>query len=101
MSTSKLYPVKQDAKNRTHYSSDVYEKMYRESIDDPENFWAEQGKRIDWMTPFTHVKDTSFQKQNLHIEWYKDGILNASVNCLDRHLDARGDQTAIRKLNQR
>lgn len=95
MSTSKLYPVKQDAKNRTHYSSDVYEKMYRESIDDPENFWAEQGKRIDWMTPFTHVKDTSFQKQNLHIEWYKDGILNASVNCLDRHLDARGDQTAI------
>ena len=69
--------------------------MYQESIESPDNFWAEQGKRIDWIKPFSQVKDTSFSAQNLHIEWYKDGVLNASVNCLDRHLATRANQTAI------
>ena len=95
MSTVKLHPVKSDAKSRTKYPLDVYEKMYQESIESPDNFWAEQGKRIDWIKPFSQVKDTSFSAQNLHIEWYKDGVLNASVNCLDRHLATRANQTAI------
>ena len=95
MSTVKLHPVKDDAKSRTKYPLYVYEKMYQESIDNPEAFWAEQGKRIDWIKPYTQVKNTSFNSQGLNIEWYKDGVLNASVNCLDRHLKTRADQTAI------
>ena len=63
MSTVNLHPVKEDAKSRTKYPLDVYEKMYQESIANPEAFWAEQGKRIDWIQPFTQVKSTSFHKQ--------------------------------------
>tara|TARA_R110001592_G_scaffold324870_3_gene604628 strand:- start:18246 stop:20198 length:1953 start_codon:yes stop_codon:yes gene_type:complete len=95
MSTVKLHPVMTEAKSRTKYTSDVYQKMYQESIDSPDTFWAEQGKRIDWIKPFTQVKDVSFDNSNLHIEWFKDGVLNASVNCLDRHLKTRAKQTAI------
>jgi acetyl-CoA synthetase len=95
MSTVKLHPVLADAKFRTNYTSDIYEKMYQESINNPDTFWAEQGKRIDWIVPFTQVKDVSFDQSNLHIEWFKDGVLNASVNCLDRHLKDRANQTAI------
>ncbi|MFT6908113.1 MAG: acetyl-CoA synthetase [Oleiphilaceae bacterium] len=95
MSTVKLHPVLADAKFRTKYTSDIYEKMYQESINNPDTFWAEQGKRIDWIVPFTQVKDVSFDQSNLHIEWFKDGVLNASVNCLDRHLKDRANQTAI------
>src|SRR3546814_7475401 len=69
--------------------------MYRRSIDDPEGFWGEQGKRIDWFTPYTKVKDVSFDAKDLHIRWFYDGTLNASYNCLDRHLATRGDQVAI------
>src|SRR3546814_16625344 len=69
--------------------------MYRRSIDDPEGFWGEQGKRIDWFTPYTMVKDVSFDAKDLHIRWFYDGTLNASYNCLDRHLETRGDQVAI------
>ena len=69
--------------------------MYKRSIDDSEGFWAEQGQRIDWIQPFTQVRDVSFDEHNVDINWYKDGTLNASANCLDRHLEARGDQTAI------
>lgn len=95
MSTVKLHSVKDDAKLRTKYPLDVYENMYQESLDNPEAFWAEQGKRIDWIKPYTQVKNTSFDSQGLNIEWYKDGVLNASVNCLDRHLKTRANQTAI------
>jgi acetyl-CoA synthetase len=84
-----------EAKSRTKYSSDIYEAMYQESIHHPDTFWAEQGKRLDWIQPFTHIKTTSFDSKNLKIEWFKDGVLNASVNCLDRHLKARANQTAI------
>ncbi|MEE4297077.1 MAG: acetate--CoA ligase [Wenzhouxiangella sp.] len=73
-----------------------YEKMYQESIKDPETFWAAQARqRLDWMKPFTKVKDCSFAKDDLHIRWFEDGTLNVSTNCLDRHLAERGDQTAI------
>ena len=72
-----------------------YEEMYRYSIEDNEGFWAEQASRIDWIKPFTQVKDVSFAKDDLHIRWYYDGTLNACYNCVDRHLDAKGDDVAI------
>jgi acetyl-CoA synthetase len=68
--------------------------MYRRSIEDPEGFWGEEGKRIDWLKPYTKVKDVSYSG-DVHIRWFEDGTLNASANCLDRHLASRGDQTAI------
>ncbi len=95
MSTVKLHPVMPDAKSRTKYTADVYEKMYQESINDPESFWKEQGKRIDWIQAYSNVKDISYDPADLHIKWYQDGVLNASVNCLDRHLTKRAKQTAI------
>jgi acetyl-CoA synthetase len=69
--------------------------MYESSVNKQEEFWAEQGKRIDWIKPYTKVKDTSFNADDLHIKWFYDGILNPSANCLDRHLETRGDQVAI------
>ena len=72
-----------------------YQALYQESIKDPQGFWAKQGHSIDWMTPFTTVSSVSYDKPDVSIKWYEDGTLNASVNCLDRHLATRGDQTAI------
>ncbi|MEX3984412.1 acetate--CoA ligase [Paraburkholderia sp. EG287A] len=72
-----------------------YEAMYRRSTEDPEAFWGEQGKRLDWIKPYTQVKDVSFASRDLHIRWFYDGTLNASSNCLDRHLATRGDRPAI------
>jgi acetyl-CoA synthetase len=71
-----------------------YEKLYDQSITDPEKFWADQGKRLHWSKPYTKVKNTSF-KDGVSIKWYEDGKLNASYNCIDRHLATRADQTAI------
>lgn len=78
-----------------HINAARYEEMYAASIKDPEAFWAEQGKRIDWIKPYTKVKDTSFAPDNVHVKWFEDGTLNVSANCIDRHLETRGDQTAI------
>ena len=72
-----------------------YQAMYQESIQDPEGFWRKQGHTIEWMTPFSTVSSVSYDKPDVSIKWYEDGTLNASVNCLDRHLATRGDQTAI------
>ncbi|MBF9037660.1 acetate--CoA ligase [Rhodobacterales bacterium LSUCC0387] len=69
--------------------------MYKASISDPEAFWGEQGKRLDWIKPYTKVKNTSFAYDNVDIRWYEDGTLNVAANCIDRHLATRGDQTAI------
>jgi len=71
-----------------------YREMYRRSVDDPEGFWGEQGKCISWIKPYTSVKDTSFEG-DISIRWYADGTLNACANCVDRHLESRGGQTAI------
>jgi acetyl-CoA synthetase len=90
-----LYPVSETFAKSAWADSAKYEDMYKRSIADPETFWGEQAKRIDWIKPFTKVKDTSFQAPNVHIKWFYDGTLNASANCLDRHLATRGDQTAI------
>jgi acetyl-CoA synthetase len=72
-----------------------YEALYRESVDDPEGFWRREAQRVDWIRPFTTVKDTSFDEADFRIRWFADGALNVSANCLDRHLAARGDETAI------
>jgi acetyl-CoA synthetase len=95
MSEAKVYPVPESAKKRALVNNEQYLSLYQKSIDNPEVFWGEQGKRLDWITPFTKVKNTSFDYHNVSIKWFEDGQLNASANCLDRHLEKRGDQTAI------
>ena len=78
-----------------HIDTAKYDEMYAASITDPEAFWGEQGRRIDWIKPYTKVKDTSFAHDDVHVKWYEDGTLNVAANCIDRHLATRGDQTAI------
>ena len=78
-----------------HVDSIGYEELYAASIADPDAFWAEHGKRIDWIKPYSQISDVSYDASDLHIKWYADGTLNAAANCLDRHLAERGDQTAI------
>ncbi|KFI31243.1 acetyl-coenzyme A synthetase [Haematobacter massiliensis] len=80
---------------QSHVNPDRYEELYRESIEDPDAFWGREGKRIDWIEPYTKVKNADFTFGKVSIKWYEDGVLNASVNCIDRHLATRGDQTAI------
>jgi acetyl-CoA synthetase len=72
-----------------------YAALYQDSIANPDQFWAEHGKRIDWIKPYSQISDVSYDAKDLHIKWYADGTLNAAANCLDRHLATRGDQTAI------
>src|SRR5580698_6977938 len=90
-----LIPVPKEWKERALINREKYEAMYAESVSNPEGFWREQAHRLDWMVPFTKVKNVSWQPENLHIKWFEDGVLNASVNCIDRHLEKRGSQTAI------
>ncbi len=78
-----------------HVDAENYARMYAESIRDPEGFWGEHGKRLDWIKPYTKVKNTSFAYDNVSIKWFEDGTLNVAANCIDRHLAERGDQTAI------
>lgn len=95
MTEQHIYPVSPELEEFSTLNKDQYLELYKASIDDPESFWAEQAKRIDWFKPFTKVKDVSYASKDLHIRWFEDGILNASYNCLDRHLADKGDQTAI------
>lgn len=95
MSHPSLYPVSETARARTHITDDIYQQMYRQSVEQPEQFWAEQGKRLDWITPYSKIKDTSFDLGNVRVNWYSDGTLNASYNCLDRHLASRANQVAF------
>jgi acetyl-CoA synthetase len=89
------FPVPDDWAKRAWADQAKYDEMYQRSIEDPEEFWGEHGKRLDWIEPYTKVKDVSYDASNLHVQWYQDGVLNASANCLDRHLAQRGDQVAI------
>ncbi len=92
---SKVYPVNDYFRERAYIDENTYDDMYRRSLADNEGFWAEQAERIDWMKPFTEVKDVSYDADDLHIRWYADGTLNVCYNCVDRHLDDKGDQPAI------
>lgn len=95
MSELKVYPVPESARKRALIDNGKYLELYKKSVDDPDAFWGEQGKRLQWMKPYTKVKNTTYDYNNVSIKWYEDGELNACVNCLDRHLEKRGDQTAL------
>ena len=95
MTEEQVFPVPEAIAKSAWIDNDKYLAWYKRSIDDPEGFWGEHGKRVDWIKPYTKVKDVSFQAPNVHIKWFYDGTLNVSANCLDRHLAKRGDQTAI------
>ncbi|MBM3560024.1 MAG: acetate--CoA ligase [Alphaproteobacteria bacterium] len=95
MSANELFAVPDAWAKRAWVDDAGYKAMYALSIEDPATFWGEQGRRIDWIRPYTKVKDTSWDEHDLHVRWFHDGTLNASANCLDRHLETRGEQTAI------
>ena len=90
-----MYAPTKEIASHAHADKAKYEAMYKASIDDPDAFWGEEGKRIDWIKPYTKVKNTSFAPGNVSIKWYEDGTLNVAANCVDRHLKSRGTQTAI------
>jgi acetyl-CoA synthetase len=92
---SKLHPVSDEFAARARVSAADYASLYAESVRDPEGFWRRTAQRLDWIKPFTRVRDVSFAASDLHVRWFDDGQLNLSANCLDRHLNARGDKTAI------
>jgi len=92
---SKTYPVIPAARERTHVDQKRYQEMYSKSVEDNAGFWSEQARRISWIKPFSKVKDVSWDRKDVHIRWFEDGTLNACYNCVDRHLEKRGDQTAI------
>jgi acetyl-CoA synthetase len=93
--TDKIYDVPPAWAKRAFADEAKYEEMYARSLKDPDGFWAEQAKRIDWSRPFTKVKNTSFAPDNVSIKWFEDGKLSVAYNCIDRHLAKRGEQTAI------
>ncbi|MCH8118048.1 MAG: acetate--CoA ligase [Proteobacteria bacterium] len=90
-----IYPVDAETKARALIDAAGYDKMYAQSVDDNAAFWAEQAQRIDWIKPFTKCKDVSFARDDVHVRWFYDGTLNVCYNCVDRHLDAKGDDVAI------
>ncbi|MEO1556021.1 MAG: acetate--CoA ligase [Pseudomonadota bacterium] len=89
------HPPSANIISTAHVTAKGYSEMYAQSISSPDAFWAREGQRIDWIKPFTKVKNTSFEPGNIDIHWFEDGTLNVSANCIDRHLETRGDQTAI------
>ena len=95
MADGKIYDVAPEWKARAFVDTEKYNAMYKRSVDDPVGFWGEHGKRIDWIRPYTKVKNTSYDPHNVSIKWYEDGTLNVCVNCVDRHVAKRGDQVAI------
>ena len=93
--SDKIYDVPAEWRKRALVDGAKYQEMYARSIKDPNGFWGEQAKRLDWIKPFTKVKNASYAPSNISIKWYEDGTLNACYNCVDRHLAKRGNQTAI------
>jgi len=91
----KVYEVPAQWARRAFVDDAKYHEMYARSVRDPDGFWAEHGKAIDWITPYTRVKNTSFALDNVFIRWFEDGALNVCANCIDRHLATRADQVAI------
>ncbi|HEY4090773.1 MAG TPA: acetate--CoA ligase [Luteibacter sp.] len=92
---SEIHPVDPAIAEKARVRKDDYQRMYAESVQDPEGFWKKMSERLDWVKKPTKIKDVSFDPDNLHIRWYEDGQLNVAANCLDRHLATRGDKTAI------
>jgi acetyl-CoA synthetase len=100
MSEHKKYAVEavkvsKEWKERAYIDKDEYEKLYQKSVEKPDKFWGKQAERLDWIKPFTKVKNATFEYPNVSIKWFEDGTLNVAANCVDRHLKKRGKQTAI------
>jgi len=95
MSEHQLFTPSAETATHAHIDDAGYQQMYQRSLTDSDGFWAEHGRRIDWIQPYSKISSVSYDKSDLHIRWYEDGTLNASANCLDRHLAEKGDQTAI------
>jgi len=93
--SEKLYAVPAEWSQRAWLNDASYTQLYERSIKDPNGFWGEAGRRLDWIKPYTKVKNTSFDPNNVSIKWFEDGTLNVSANCIDRHLATRADQVAI------
>jgi len=92
---AKTYPPSDEIAANAHVDAAKYDAMYAASINDPDAFWSEQAKRVDWIKPFTRVSDVDFSLGQVKINWFADGQLNVAANCIDRHLETRGEQTAI------
>ena len=90
-----VYPVPSDFAAKANISPEIYRETYARSIKDPTAFWKAQSGRLNWMKAPTQIKDVSWNKEDIHVRWYADGILNVTENCLDRHLKTRGDKAAI------
>ena len=90
-----VFKVPQSWEKQAHINKAQYAKKYRLSIKDNENFWRKEGKRISWIKPYTKIKDVKYSKEDVSIKWYYDGTLNASANCIDRHLEKKGNKAAI------
>jgi acetyl-CoA synthetase len=93
--SDKIYRPSEEFTASAHIDGAGYDAMYAASVSDPAAFWGAHGKRIDWITPYSIVKNTSFVPGQIDIKWFEDGTLNACANCVDRHLPARAAQTAI------
>ena len=91
----KVFPVPGTMAREALVDREGYERMYRESVEDPEAFWGPHGKRIDWIRPYSKVKDSSYGPGDVRIRWFHDGTLNVAANCVDRHAEATPDRTAI------
>ena len=90
-----VFKVSKNWSKEAYINKNQYEKKYKLSIKENENFWRKEGKRITWIKPYTKTKDVKYSKQEVNIKWYYDGTLNASANCIDRHLSKKGNKTAI------
>ncbi|MFP6757374.1 MAG: acetate--CoA ligase, partial [Alphaproteobacteria bacterium] len=95
MTDNQIFPVPEAVAKAALIDDGQYQAMYRQSIEDPDTFWGEHGKRVDWIKPYSRVKNTSYARDNVSIKWFEDGTLNVSANCVDRHAAATPDRVAL------
>ena len=91
-SSEKIYKVKSEWLKKALVSKTIYEKKYSQSIKDNDGFWRKEGKRVTWIKPYTKIKDVKYSSSDVNIKWFYDGTLNASANCIDRHLKNNNDK---------
>ena len=95
MTADKIFPVPENYKNSAHVTKEIYEDLCQQAEADSEKFWGKIGKRVDWIKPYSKIKNVTWSKKNVDINWYYDGKLNVSENCIDRHLKDKADDIAI------
>src|SRR5699024_8751426 len=92
---AQTHPVPEEIAKTAHVDQKRFQELRREAGADPDRFWNRIGQTIDWIKPYSRIRDVNFDLDDLHIRWFDDGTLNVAANCLDRHLETRGDQVAI------